>query len=448
MDPKGTPPAKTEKNQSESATDLFQNGELLHNRVDIAGLVEHQEQVQADQKLGEVHQLLSSKNLDFLAVLEGERVLGICSRAELGSMLGQKYGFDLYASKPIGEHLTDSCLIVAVNDSIVEVLESAFNRSESRFYDDIVITDKKGKYLGLVFMRTLVILQNRFFIDNINRINRQKESLNQQKEEAEQNMALARQLQLAMLPSQYPNFPSYLPAEKSRVKFHHTYFSPDILGGDFFHIVYLSGERAGLFMCDVLGHNIRSALVVSMMRALVEGYRSVADNPGELLTRINQKFIEMLASYPDTMYATANYLIVDVRTRQFEYANAGHPIVIKINNRTGYCDQLAFPIKMIGPPLGVLKEMKYETATGTIDREDLFLTYTDGLYEVFDEQQEQFGIQRLINTFSRHKNKAPKHLFESVIEEVETFTLNHSFTDDVCLVGMEVADLLPENNAT
>jgi serine phosphatase RsbU (regulator of sigma subunit) len=438
MAPKDSSLPEFELNKTRRPLDPIQKGGLPGFKVDLTSLIGHREQVQADQPLLEVYRALSSKNIDFIAVLNKEIILGICSRAELGSKMEQKESLEEPADQKAQGLLTASCLRFSDQESIVDILNAAFARCEKLFYDDILLVDKEGKYLGLLPVRMLVILQNRYFMDNINRIS-------QQKNETERNMELARQLQLAMLPNQHPIFPSYLPAEKSRLKFHHTYFSPDILGGDFFHIVYLSGERAGLFMCDVLGHNISSALVVSMMRALVEGYRSIADNPGELLTRINQKFIEMLSSYPDTMYATANYLVVDVKLKQFEYANAGHPIAIKINNKTGYCDQLKFPIELIGPPLGILKNMKYETAVGPIEKQDLFLTYTDGLYEVFDEQQEQFGIQRLINTFSRHKKKAPKALFESVIQEVETFTQSHSFTDDVCLVGVEIADLFPQD---
>ena len=421
--------------------ETFQNGEFKHFNVDLTSLIGHSEKVEITETPEQVHERLKTLQIEYIAVMDRGKLAGITSKAKIGITLGNQAKSHTHIHVCVGDILLEHPLIVSAAEPVVDVLTTAFNRSENCFYDDVVLVDKAGAYLGLISMRSMLIVQNWIFMASIQQLRQQTEALNLQKHEMQQNMTLARQLQQAMFTQRYPSFPSHLPPEQSKLKFHHIYYNPDILGGDFFHIVYLSDSRAGLFMSDVLGHDVSSALITSMMRTLVASYRSVADDPGELLTQINRKFIELLADYPETMYATAVYLVVDVEKGRFEYANAGHPMPIKLNTKQACCCQLDISPRLNGPPLGILKEMVYEVATGPIEEGDLFLTYTDGLFEVFDEHNQQFGIARLIETFSRHLHKPPLELFNDVIHEVEQFAENKPFTDDVTLVGLEVAEL-------
>jgi serine phosphatase RsbU (regulator of sigma subunit) len=442
MGPKLETPRVPEVEQLLNNIESFQNGEFGQIKIDLTTLINHSHWVDAGVDPEVAQNRLFEHNIDFIAVLEKSKPIGICSRTQLGNKLGNRYQTHYTTLLDIKECLSEHPLQVTCDDSIVSVLISAFNRDEEGFYDDVVLTCSSGEYLGLISMKSLLILQNWVFMENIKQLKEQTAVLNQQKKQMQKNMSLARQLQQAMFSQQYPSFPSHRPEGQSMLKFHHTYFSPDILGGDFFHIVYLSDYRAGLFMCDVLGHNVSSALITSMLRALVASYRSIAYNPGKLLSKVNHKFIELLQHYPETMYATANYIVVDLEKALFTYASAGHPVPIKLNSRKGTCGQLEVFCQKNGPPLGILKDMVYETATGELSPGDLFLTYTDGLFEVFDRNNQQFGIARLVESFSKYLDKPPRQIFQDVIHDIEQFSEHKTFTDDVCLVGLEVAELL------
>lgn len=441
MGPKLSTPRVPEVEQLLSSIESFQNGEFGNIKIDLTSLIGHSHWVNIDNSPQEAHNKLFEFNIDYIAVLENDKPVGLCSKTQLSNLIGNVKQIKSTTPQNLRDCLTAFPLQVSCTDSIVTVLIAAFNRDEEGFYDDVILTCESGEYLGLISMKSLLILQNWVFVENIKQLKEQTVILNKQKKQLQQNMSLAHQLQQAMFPQQYPSFPSHRPEEQSMLKFHHTYYSPDILGGDFFHIVYLSDYRAGLFMCDVLGHSVSSALITSMIRALIASYRSIAYNPGKLLTQINHKFIELLQHYPETMYATANYIVVDLEKAVFTYASAGHPVPIKLNSQKGTCGQLEVFCQKNGPPLGILSDMVYETAMGELSQGDLFLTYTDGLFEVFDSNNEQFGISRLIESFSRHLDKPPHQIFQKVIRDIEQFSENKTFSDDVCLVGLEIAEL-------
>ena len=412
-----------------------------YTNTDLRTLIAHNEWVDADQNLGQVHQKLSDQKADFAAVLNQGQLLGLCSCSEIGMLLGHRYGYSLFARNPIRNHLLDSYLQVSVRDPITEILNAAFKRQEAHFYDDIILTDSDGRFLGLIQMKTLVTLQNRFFLDNIDSLEAKQAELNQKNQQMRRNLLLAHQMQQAILPNEYPCFPALASADQSMLRFYHYYQSADLLGGDFFHIIPLSDFSVGIFICDVLGHGVSSALITSMMRALVETYRNLARHPGRLLKRINLKLNQMLKQHPDSIFATADFIFIDLQTRQFRFASAGHHPPLYLNRQRRVCHPLQVNGDLVGPPLGIIAQAVYGTAEGRIEGGDMFLVYTDGLFEVFNAQEEIFGQERLTRAFSRHADKTPADMFDAILTVIKKFSGNGGFQDDVCMVGVEISGL-------
>ena len=81
----------------------------------------------------------------------------------------------------------------------------------------------------------------------------------------------------------------------------------------------------GVFICDVMGHDVRAALVTAMMRALVEDLSATATDPGHLLSLINDALFSVFQQAGSTMFATAFYLVADLNAGQLSYASAAHP---------------------------------------------------------------------------------------------------------------------------
>ena len=107
-------------------------------------------------------------------------------------------------------------------------------------------------------------------------------------EALEQDLEMARELQQAMLPHRYPRFPHHASKEESAVHFYHFYQPSMSVSGDFFKVLKLSDTSAGIFICDVMGHGVRAALVASTVSALLGQLRDYCGDPGELLSRLNR----------------------------------------------------------------------------------------------------------------------------------------------------------------
>ena len=90
--------------------------------------------------------------------------------------------------------------------------------------------------------------------------------LREKNTEMEDDLHMAREIQDAFIPQHYPSFPCEAPVEQSALRFYHKYRPTTEVGGDFFHVLRLSDTMAGVFICDVMGHGVRAALITAMQR--------------------------------------------------------------------------------------------------------------------------------------------------------------------------------------
>src|SRR5437868_12644872 len=114
-----------------------------------------------------------------------------------------------------------------------------------------------------------------------------------------------------MLPQQYPAFHGAGPQSQSAFEFTHRSLPTGTVGGDFFTVSPLSDTEAGVFICDVAGHGVRSALVTAIIRALVEELKPVARDPAEFLTKLNRELFKIVEHSGTPVLTTAFYLVAD-----------------------------------------------------------------------------------------------------------------------------------------
>jgi sigma-B regulation protein RsbU (phosphoserine phosphatase) len=408
-------------------------------RSDLKLLIGHTTAVQGQAKLEEVHQLFEKRGVSFVAVLEEERVIGMCSRSQIGMLLGARYGFSLFSRREVREHLVPDALIVSVQSPITSIFDQVASRREEAFYDDVLLVDDAGSFLGMIFTRTLVQLQHRLLRDNIVSLREKQREIWTKNEQMREDLRMAREVQFAMLPQRYPTFPANALAEASTLRFSHRYQPVGDVSGDFFSIVRLSDETAGVFICDVMGHGVRSALVTAMMRAMVEELSSEANDPGGLLARMNRDLRVILREADDLMFATAHYLLIDSSKRWLHFAAAGHPRPLHLRRATGVVEPLGAPSDSRGPALGLFEEPAYPCGEGSIDRGDVLLFFTDGLFEAVNGSGMEFGEARLAAALADRRNQPVKVLLDELVTEVELFTGTRKFSDDICVLAMELA---------
>jgi PAS domain S-box-containing protein len=256
----------------------------------------------------------------------------------------------------------------------------------------------------------------------------------------EEDLKMARDIQQAILPQQYPTFPPGAPEESSLLHFCHRYHPSGQVGGDFFNVLALSETQAGLFLCDVMGHGVRSALVTAMVRGLVEELRPIALDPGQLLTRLNSDLRAILQQTGTPLFTTAFYLVADLARRQFFFANAGHPKPFLVHRPGGTVEVLKHENGKARPALGLFADSTYPTVSCPLSAGDLVMLFTDGLYEVEGAGDEPFSQDLLLQAVRRHSSLCCSELFTAILGEIQQFSASHQFSDDVCLVGLEVSD--------
>jgi sigma-B regulation protein RsbU (phosphoserine phosphatase) len=268
------------------------------------------------------------------------------------------------------------------------------------------------------------------------------EELREKNMQMEDDLDMASEVQQAFLPQQFPSFPKDAPPGESAVAFYSRYLPTGAVGGDFFHVLPLSSSEAGVFICDVMGHGVRAALVTAIQRALVEELAGLGQQPGEFLTHINTALLSILRRTRTPMFASAFYLYLNAATGEIRYSNAGHPKPLHIRRSEKKVEVLSANGARPGSALGVFEQAQYATYQRLMAPGDLVLLFTDGILEVEGANGDYFDQQRLIAAIERRVDMPSDELLDALLTETREYAFKHQFGDDVCLVGMELRRLL------
>lgn len=304
----------------------------------------------------------------------------------------------------------------------------------------------QARFLGsllLVSIMSFILEYSRhrahaLLLEKMRLLDERRREIRERNRAMEADLRMARELQQAMLPRDYPRFPEQAEPERSAIRFYHRYQPAGTVGGDFFHLLRLSDASVGILLCDVMGHEVRAALVTAMLRALAESMIPLAPQPGRLMTRLNADVVHMLEHSPDVMFATGAYLVVDVDQRVARFTRAGHHEALRIRRRRGEVGLLRGTPSLAQPALGLISDAEYATEEVPLEPGDLILLFTDGLFELTDARGRELGFEGLQAIVQQQAHLPPSRLLDEVLAEVLRFSAARSFEDDVCVIGVEV----------
>jgi serine phosphatase RsbU (regulator of sigma subunit) len=179
---------------------------------------------------------------------------------------------------------------------------------------------------------------------------------------------LAIALQRGMLPGVMPTAPGFRVAVQYAPACHGLN-----VGGDWYDAFKMPGERIGLSIGDVQGHNIEAAAFMGQVRVGLRALASVTGEPGELLARTN----DLLLSLGGDLFATCTFMRLDPSTGVLESARAGHiPCVwATADGKSGITEDEG------GPPLGIQVGMEYPVTRHRLTMGGMFVLLTDGVVE-------------------------------------------------------------------
>src|SRR4029077_21070955 len=321
--------------------------------IDLRVLIGHRTATQAGASVESVADTFKTGSVNFVAVLEGQRLLGMCSRQETAALLGGRYGFSLWARKPIRDHLCKQETRIKVATPIGDVLRTVFARPDENFYDDVLLVDESGGFLGFIGTETHFKVQNALLLSNIRELEERDRVIRGKNEQMETDLRMATELQQAMMPNAYPSFP-FEGEGATALRFYHRYLPASMMGGDFFHIARLSNDTAGICICDVMGHGVRAALITAISRALIETHAAEAADPGRLLSELNSEFTRILKQTGTLVFATVLYCVINITERAARFARAGHPAPLHVRRTAGEVGTVASGEGSSGPAMGLI----------------------------------------------------------------------------------------------
>jgi sigma-B regulation protein RsbU (phosphoserine phosphatase) len=351
---------------------------------------------------------------------------------------------DFHPPKAAAKYQREDRRVVETRKTFQTVEEKVMPGGEKN-YTQVVKTplyDAQGNVIGLQGIFWDITEQKRAeeqIRQATTELGRSREALRKKNEEMEEDLKMAREIQQTMLPQKYPAFPKDAAPGRSRFRFTHRYLPTGAVGGDYFNVLALSDTEAGVFICDVMGHGVRSALIASMVWALVEELKPLGGDPGRLLSHLNRDLCAILKHTGSPTLTTAFYLVADSATGQLRYANAGHPKPLLVHRAAGTVESLGNAGGKANAALGLFENAVYATTERPLSEGDLVMLFTDGLYEVEGRNQALYTQEQLIQAVRDRPKLPAADLFDELLAEIRRFALGQDFVDDVCLVGMEVA---------
>lgn len=251
------------------------------------------------------------------------------------------------------------------------------------------------------------------------------ETIKEQRDQMAEELEQARDTQKVLLPLKLPEIAGAQMACK--------YIPMIQIGGDLYDVVKLTETKYGLLVVDVTGHGIPAALVTFMISSVFKSHAMHTTSPAQALKTINTVLHGIL---PEDKFATMFYVVYDTADQTLTYAIAGHPPAMVIRPNTKEIFRLDGPGVVVGPFPDEL--IKYKDRVFQCLPQDKLLIYTDGIVEIFDQNQDMLGIAGIENHLKECQDLPIADLLEQLYDRLASFSNQQNFEDDITMVGLEI----------
>ncbi|MBV8551848.1 MAG: PP2C family protein-serine/threonine phosphatase [Acidobacteriaceae bacterium] len=232
--------------------------------------------------------------------------------------------------------------------------------------------------------------------------------------EIQNELDVARRIQLSILPAEFPRSMHFQVAAR--------YVPMTSVAGDFYDYVVAENGRAGLLIADVSGHGVPAALIASMVKLAAASQRTNASDPARFLRGMNA------ALYRNTQnqFVTAAYVYLDSRSRELHYSAAGHPPMLLLRNG------VVIEVQENGLILAAFDFATYSTVTHRLEHGDRLLLYTDGIVEASDAAGEFLGREALGELLRKTAGSSPSEAADRILSSVQQWSATQD--DDLTLI--------------
>lgn len=234
---------------------------------------------------------------------------------------------------------------------------------------------------------------------------------------AAQELEIAKKIQAKLFPQKLPHFKT-LDYAGLCIQAHD-------VGGDYYDFLTLGKDRLGLILGDTSGKGIGAALLMANLQANVRSQSAMALDHPQFLRSVNQLFYE---NTTDSAYATLFFAEYDDRSRSLRYVNCGHYSALLLQT-----DNTLERLASTSTVLGLFPEWTGDVEERQLRTGDVLVLYTDGITEAFNDEWEEFGEDRLIDTLHRTRQQTSNAIVAAIVDEVRRFS-PHEQDDDITLI--------------
>jgi len=237
-------------------------------------------------------------------------------------------------------------------------------------------------------------------------------------------LEMARQIQLSILPHSIPTLPGLEIAAR--------FFPMTSVAGDFYDFIQIDDRHIGILIADVSGHGLPSALIASMLQVALTGQAGHASEPAQVLAGLNRALCGKFTHN----FVTAAYVYLDLEKNFMRYAGAGHPPVLQWRISTGKTAK----VLENGLVLGMFEEAIYEALEFPLELGDRYVLYTDGVPEAANPSEEEFGVDRFMRFIENHKHLGADQFVQTFLAELSRWsgqTAEQGQQDDITLLVVD-----------
>lgn len=370
--------------------------------------------------------ILSESITDLHYKFPGQKISGIARRGykrvgETDEMLVEGKGVIGHVIKT-GESLiiddvrVEPHYVVGRKKTLSEITVPIFINS-----DVIGALDVESDHLAAFDENDLDLLN--FFAD-ASAISIEKAILHQQivdKEKWEEQLQIAKDVQSSLLPYTPPRINGYDIDAICIPTFE--------IGGDYFDYIQIDKNKLGIVVADVSGDGVPAALIMAAFRALLRNQVKLNYWPHSVMNFLNEQISDFCRKRD---FITAFYGYIDLEKHKFVYTNCGHnyPLILSPGGRISSLNES-------GPSLNLVVDANYQSASVDLGPGEIIVLYTDGAIEIFNDDKEEFGLERLKNVLSGSYNESAGGIIKNVVESTQDFSRQSYYLDDFTILVLK-----------
>jgi phosphoserine phosphatase RsbU/P len=246
------------------------------------------------------------------------------------------------------------------------------------------------------------------------------------KRRMEQELRSASEVQRILLPQKAPELGDYLIAAANT--------PAKVMSGDYYDFIMLDEDHAGVVIADVSGKGFPASLVMATCRALLRGMAQSELSPSAALARVNRR---LWGDVREDMFISLAYCVLDRRSSQITLSRAGHDAPLHFCKRTGTVTPIQSPGLALGVDSGKVFERVTKDHLFEMESGDCLLLYTDGINEAMNSEGDEFGMDRLVETFRLAAAGGAQAVVTALETAVKEFAGAQPQHDDITLLAVQ-----------